>query len=83
MRNPFIILILLFTITLLSQGCGNHSDIQDFPSDSIDVYTHLKPNDEWYSGRHTYGEDSIVGNTIKYRFATDSISIGVDINITI
>ena len=78
-----VILILLFFKFVFSQGCSNRNEIQDFPSDSIDVYSHLKPNDEWNSGRHTYGEDSIVGNTLKYRLATDSIHIGVDIDITI
>lgn len=83
MRISIISLILSLIISIFSLGCSNHQGVQDFLSDSIDVYTHLKPNDEWYCGRHTYGKDSIVGNTINYRLATDSKRIGVDIDITI
>lgn len=82
MRFPIIFSYILI-LSLFTEGCGSNCSIQEFPSDSIDVYSRLKPNDEWYSGRHTYGEDSIIGNTIKYRLATDSIRIGVDIDITI
>lgn len=83
MRLPVITLILSLILSVFTQGCRDHNGIQFYPSDSIDVYTRLKPNDELYSGRHTYGNDSVVGNTIKYRLSTDSVSIGVDIDITI
>lgn len=83
MKFPIIIFCFILILSLFIQGCNNNCDIHVFPSDSVDVYSHLKPNDEWYSGRHTYGEDSIIGNTIKYRLSTDSVRIGVDIDITI
>lgn len=88
MRLSIITIALSLILTVFSQGCNDHhcNDhhiIPDFPSDSIDVYVPLKPNEECYSGRRTYGEDSIIGNSIKYRLATDSNNVSVDIDITI
>jgi len=83
MRLPIILPILLLIMSVFTQGCGGHNNLQTFPSDSINVYAPLKPNEEWFSGRHTYGEDSIIGNTITYKLSTDSIRIGVDIDFTI
>lgn len=83
MRLPIILPILLLIMSVFTQGCGEHNNLQTFPSDSINVYAPLKPNEEWFSGRHTYGEDSNIGNTITYRLATDSIRIVVDIDFTI
>lgn len=70
-------------MSMFSVGCGDHQAIQDLPSDSIHVFAHLKSNDNSTGSRHTYGKDSIVGNTIKQRILTDSINIGMDINLTI
>lgn len=74
---------LLLLISFVPSGCNSASELQNTLADSIDVYMQLKPNEEWDSGRHTYGKDSIVGNSIKYRLTTDSSDIYVDFNLTI
>lgn len=83
MRLFIYTIVLLLIIPVFTQGCGGHNSIQPFPSDSINVYAPLQPNEEWNSGRHTYGEDSVVGNTITYKLSTDSTRIRVDIDFTI
>ena len=74
---------LLLLISFVPSGCNSTSELQSTLADSIDVYMQLKPNEEWNSGRHIYGKDSIVGNSIKYRLTTDSSDIYVDFNLTI
>lgn len=79
---PLSILGILL-ISLFQQSCGKQSGLPDFASDTINVMAPLKPNEQWYMGRHTYGMDSIIGNTMWYRMATDSARIYVETKITL
>lgn len=76
-------ILFVFLISWMTSGCNGTTKIEKTPSDSIDVYARLKPNDEWYSCRHTYGKDSVLGHTIKYRMATDSCNIYTTFDITL
>ena len=78
----FPVVVLLILITWTFSGCNGNTKLQVLPSDSIDVYARLKPNENWISCRHTYGNDSIIGYTIKYRLATDTSNVFVDFDIT-
>lgn len=84
MKKLLLIPALLFLLLLINcaQSGTDTSIVQIMPSDSIDVSARLKPNEDYIVCRHTYGKDSIVGNQIIYRLATDSSSIFVDFDIT-
>ena len=77
---PILLLLTLFIVSV--SGCNGNTKLQVLPSDSIDVYARLKPNEDWISCRHTYGKDSIVGHTIKYRLASDTNNVFVNFDIT-
>lgn len=80
------IIIILGGILFLSESCkpsSNQTLLMEFPTDSIDVYSPLKPNEDWNRGRHTYGIDSIIGNTMCYRMASDSSNVYVKFDITL
>lgn len=76
-------ILFVFLISWITSGCNGITKIEKAPSDSIDVYARLKPNDEWYSCRHTYGKDSVLGHTVKYRMATDSSNVYTTFDITL
>lgn len=75
--------ILLLTIVEACKHGSKETPLKDFPTDSINVFARLSPNEVWHSGRHTYGTDSTIGNTIHYRVATDSSQIHMNYDITL
>lgn len=84
MKNLLPISILgIFLLSLFHQSCGKQSGLPDFDSDTINIMAALKPNEQWYMGRHTYGTDSIIGNTMLYRMASDSARVFVETKITL
>lgn len=78
---PIIVLLVTMLESCLSKS--SQTPLVEYPTDSIDVSAPLKPNKEWYEGRHTYGDDSIVGNAMSYRMASDSSDIYVKLDITL
>lgn len=78
----FPVVLLLILITWSVSGCNGNTKLQVLPSDSIDVYARLKPNEGWISCLHTYGKDSIIGHTINYRLATDTANVFINFDIT-
>lgn len=78
----FPVVLLLILITWSVSGCNGNTQLQVMPTDSIDVYARLKPNEDFISGRHTYGKDSVVGHTIKYRLTTDTSNVSVNFDVT-
>lgn len=78
----FPVVLLLILITWSVSGCNGNTKLQVLPTDSIDVYARLKPNEDRISSRNTYGKDSIVGHTIKYRLTTDTSNVSVNFDVT-
>lgn len=80
---PLLTLILNLMLLYSCQSKSAHSTLTEFPTDSIDVYARLLPNEDWISSRHTYGKDSIIGNTVHYRVATDSSNVYMYFDVTL
>lgn len=81
---PFALITLLTATLIFNQSCNhNASSLPEFPSDSIDVFAELIPNEDRQSSFHTYGNDSVVGHDITYRMATDSARNYVDVRLNV
>ena len=84
-------IFLIFCLTgigiTVTSGCKNRSvettALKRYASDTTDVSIPLKPNENLYSNRLTYGKDSIPGNTFKYHFPSDSSEIYMNYDVTI
>lgn len=85
MRNILIFPVITLAILIIEscQHNPSHTPLKEFPSDSIDVFSPLNPNENWIGGRHTYGADSVIGNTMSYRTATDSDRVLMQIDVTL
>lgn len=86
MKNIILFIPVTILLLIVFKACNlksTETPLSEFPADSIDVYSPLRPNENWVVGKHTYGIDSIIGNTMTYRMASDSSGIYVKFDITL